>query len=352
MEKATLQKPEKLWEVRETDIYKAGAEDYHTYRIPALMVSKKGTILAFCEARKQSSSDHGHIEMALKRSFDHGQTWTDMQIVWDDGENTIGNPCPVVDQATGTIWLPFTWNNDRVFVTKSTDDGAIWSEPIEITKKVKPSSWGWVATGPTHGIQLRSGRLLIPCDHRQGPSRDAPMHSHVIYSDDHGHTWQLGGILGEKTNECVAVEIMDGSIYLNMRNYYGAHRRAVAYSQDGGETWSEPKLDPTLIGPVCQGSMVRFTDEKSHDRNRVLFSNPASTERSRMTVRISYDECKSWTSGKVLYEGPSAYSDLCIAHDLSICCLYERGEEHPYERITFARFGLEWLTDGADVLDR
>lgn len=336
--------------LHEMDLYQAGTEDYHTYRIPALVVSKKGTILAFCEARKHSSADHGHIEMVLKRSFDHGTTWTDMQIVWKDGENTIGNPCPVVDQATGAIWLPFTWNNDRVFVTKSTDDGATWSEPTEITTEVKLASWGWYATGPTHGIQLRSGRLLIPCDHREGSLPHAPMHSHVIYSDDHGHTWTLGGVPDEMTNECVAVETMDGSVYLNMRSYHGEHQRAYAWSQDGGETWSEVKLDPILIEPVCQGSMVRFTDERSHDRNRVLFSNPASTERKRLTVRLSYDECANWTPGKVLYEGPSAYSDLCIAPDLSICCLYERGTERPYERITFARFSLEWLTDGADVL--
>lgn len=333
-----------------TALYQASTEGYHTYRIPALVVSNKGTLLAFCEARKHSSADHGHIEMALKRSFDHGETWTDMQIIWNDGENTIGNPCPVVDQATGTIWLSFTWNNDRVFVTNSTDDGATWSEPTEITKEVKPPSWGWYATGPTHGIQLSTGRLLIPCDHREGSSRDVPMRSHVIYSDDHGHTWKLGGVLGEKTDECVAVETMDGSIYLNMRSYRGAHRRAYAWSQDGGETWSEVQLDPTLVEPVCQGSIVRFTDERSHDRNRVLFSNPASTERRRLTVRLSYDECRTWTAGKVLYEGPSAYSDLGIAADLSICCLYERGKERPYERITFARFSLEWLTDGADVV--
>ncbi|MBN2311811.1 MAG: exo-alpha-sialidase, partial [Candidatus Hydrogenedentes bacterium] len=168
-------------------LFVAGQDGYHTYRIPAILVSKKGTILAFCEGRKNSGADHGDIDLVLKRSFDNGATWGPMQKVWDDGENTIGNPCPVVDQSTGTIWLPFCWNNDRVFVTRSDDDGATWAEPVEITDSVKPDSWGWYATGPVHGIQLASGRLLIPCDHRvKGVEINT---SHVIYSDDHGATW-------------------------------------------------------------------------------------------------------------------------------------------------------------------
>ena len=109
--------------------------------------------------------------------------------------------------------------------------------------------------------------------------------------------------------------------------------------------WNE-----TLIEPVCQGSVVRLTNEPCHGKNRVLFCNPASTERERLTVRLSYDECQTWTTGKIVHAGPAAYSDLCIAPDLTICCLYERGDEHAYERITFAQFSLEWLTDSADRL--
>lgn len=338
--------------IKQTAIFVSGKDGYHTYRIPALIVSSKGTILAFCEGRKKSASDHGDIDLLLKRSFDNGQTWETMQIVWDDGENTIGNPCPVIDQETKTIWLPFCWNNDRVFVTNSTDDGATWSTPVEITRDVKPPSWTWYATGPGHGIQLKNGRLLIPCDHRDGGA-GRPMQSHVIYSDDHGATWKLGGILSDNTDECEAVETIDGRVYLNMRSYHGKNRRAYASSCDGGDTWSEVKLDDTLIEPVCQASIVRFTDEVSHDKkNRVLFSNPASTSRERMTVRQSVDECQSWNAGKVLYEGPSAYSDIGIASDMTICCFYERGEKHAYETLTFAQFNLEWLADGVDYLEK
>ena len=338
--------------LKQTDIYRAGTDGCHTYRIPAMVVSKKGTILAFCEARIDSARDYGDIDLALKRSFDNGESWTDMQIIWDDGENTIGNPCPVVDQDTGTIWLPFCRNSDRVFVTRSDDEGTTWAEPVEITKDVKRPDWKWYATGPTHGVQLKSGRLLIPCDHSNSTAPGHQYRSHVIYSDDHGATWKLGGVLRDRVNECVTVETVGGSLYINMRSYHEKNRRACAWSEDGGETWSEIKLDETLVEPVCQASMIRYTEEIHHDKNRVLFSNPATTERKMMTIRISRDECKTWDAGKVLYEGPSAYSDLTIAPDMTICCLYERGAEHPYEKITFARFTLEWLTDGTDSLQK
>jgi len=174
------------------------------------------------------------------------------------------------------------------------------------------------------------------------------MFSHVFFSDDHGSTWHRGGSLSGDTDECVAVQTGDGAVYLNMRSYHGKNRRAYAWSQDGGVTWSDLEFDATLIEPVCQGSLVRFTEEPRHDRNRILFSNPASTEREELTVRLSYDECRTWNEGKVLHAGPAAYSDLGILPDGTIGCLYERGEEHRREKITWARFSLEWLTDGTD----
>ena len=166
------------------------------------------------------------------------------------------------------------------------------------------------------------------------------MYSHVIYSDDHGKSWHLGGVLAEKTDECAAVETADGRVYLNMRSYHGKNRRAVAWSADQGQTWTEPVLDEALIEPVCQASVLRLTDAQ---RQRLLFSNPANKKRVRMTVRTSYDEGKTWTQGRVLHQGPSAYSDLAVAADGAILCLYERGRDGAYETITLARFSLAWL---------
>ncbi len=357
----------------ETNLFAGGENGYHTFRIPVLLTSKKGTILAFCEARKHSQADSGDIDIALRRSFDNGQTWDPMRIIVDNGPNVAGNPAPVMDRETGIIWMLFCKNLAEgpesmivegkaprtVWVTSSADDGTTWAEPKEITKDVKDPSWTWYATGPCHGIQLQSGRLVIPCDHVAGPTQSfndvessvAPLsesgYSHIIYSDDHGKSWHIGGIAQKGTNESVIVQTIDGALYFNCRNYVGEKRRAYAWSLDDGESFTKPGWDDTLLEPICQASMIRFTDENSHDKNRILFSNPASDKRECLTVRLSYDECQTWNTGKVLHQGHSDYSDLCIASDMSICCLYGSNN---YKFITLARFDLEWLTDGADTL--
>jgi len=126
--------------------------------------------------------------------------------------------------------------------------------------------------------------------------------------------------------------------------------RKIARSRDGGETWSEVVEDSNLIEPRCQGSIQMYTDARAHDKSRLLFSNPASLERKNMTVRLSYDEGRSWPVAKQLHAGPAAYSCLTVLPDLTAACLYERGESKAYEKITFARFSLGWLTDGRDAV--
>ena len=229
----------------EQDLFVAGTEGYHSFRIPSLIVTRRGAILAFCEGRKHSRSDTGDIDLVLRRSRDGGRTWGPLQLVVDDGPNTMGNPCPVVDRNTGVIWLPITRNlgedtQDRIldrasrgtreaWLLKSDDDGATWSKPVEITAAVKRPDWTWYATGPGCGIQLRSGRLVIPCDHYVAETK--MRRSHVIYSDDGGRSWKIGGVVGDHTNECQVVELRDGSLLINMRSYHGKNRRAVAISR-------------------------------------------------------------------------------------------------------------------------
>jgi sialidase-1 len=343
-----------LGPIEENEIFTAGQGGYHTYRIPALVVSKEGTVLALCEGRKYSADDAGKIDLVLKRSFDHGRSWQGMQIVVSEDDMTCGNPCPVIDGTTGLIWLLFCKNLGgasealicegkaprTVWITSSSDEGATWREPLEITEQVKDPSWTWYATGPGHGIQLRTGRLVVPCDHLagRGLSIEEAGHSHVIYSDDHGLNWRIGGMAERGTNECCVVETSDGSLYLNCRNYRGAKRRAYARSYDAGRTFTDFGWDEALIEPVCQGSMVRVMDYPE----AILFSNPASTDRERMTIRISYDGCRTWGPSQLLYAGPSAYSDLAVSSDRKILCLYERGSGNPYEKLTLARLNMHF----------
>jgi sialidase-1 len=186
-------------------------------------------------------------------------------------------------------------------------------------------------------------------------NRGDPYYSHVLYSDDHGETWQIGGQADEGTNESTVVATENGWLYLNCRNKHklpeGGNFRAGTWSRDGGETFSPIVHDAALLEPICQASVCRFTDRNHHDRNRILFSNPASRTRDHLTVRLSYDECRTWPVARVLHAGPAAYSDLCVTPDMDIGCFYERGDEGPYERLTFARFNLEWLTRGQDRVD-
>lgn len=329
------------------DVFVGGQEGYPIYRIPAMVSAPDGSILAFCEGRKTGISDHGNIDLVLKRSFDRGATWGPLQVIVKKGFKTYGNPAPVVDAKTGTVWLPFCLNNDRVFVTWSDDMGATWAQPREITPEVKRPGWGWYATGPGHSIQLAGGRLLVPCDHRSL----AGVYSHVIFSDDHGKTWRLGGTLDNGTDESMAVETRDGGVYLTMRNIYPAKLRAYARSTNGGMDWSEVELDPALVGPTCQASIIRLTSVPEHDKSRILFLNPASEKRENMAVRISYDEAKTWSGPRTIHPGPAAYSDMAVLPDLSVGALYENGESWPYSRITFTRIDLEWITNGEDKIE-
>ncbi len=327
------------------DVYRAAEGGYQSYRIPALIATTKGTLLAFCEGRRNSAADSGDIDLLLRRSFDGGKSWAPVQTVAAGGGDTVGNPTPVVERVSGAIFLLLTRNpgnvterqtgeSDRtVWITRSTDDGATWAPLREITSSVKPKGWTWYATGPGNGIQLKSGRLVIPCDHNTGP---AQRYSHVIYSDDRGQTWKVGGIAGEKTNESAVIELPSGELVLNMRSYHGKNRRAVQRSHDGGLTWGPLELDPALIEPVCEASMIRAG-------NLVFFSNPADTRREKMTIRVSADGAHTWKASQLVWDGPSAYSSLAEMKKGRIGILYELGTAGPYERITFSSFEKGWL---------
>ncbi len=338
------------------DLFTSGQGTYHTYRIPAIVVSTRGTLLVFCEGRKTSSIDDGDNDMLLRRSTDGGRSWSETQVVHEEGGDaiiTIGNACPVVDRATGIVWLTMNRGNDRVLITHSRDEGKTWALATDITDQVKKPAWGWYATGPGVGIQLRhaphKGRLIIPCDHRQTKDRGGPSRSHVIYSDDHGSSWQLGGVLGDHSNECQVAERSDGSLLINARNHLArsggkpelAKQRLIATSTDGGLHWSEMTLDKTLIEPTCQASLVGYSRKRGGRSSWMLFANPASVSgRENMTVRLSLDDGRTWPHSRQLYEGSSAYSCLAVLPDGRIAIVYECDS---YRRITFSILSIDDL---------
>ena len=347
-----------------TDVYVAGEGPYHTYRIPSAIVTKTGTLLAFAEGRRTGAGDAGDIDLVLRRSRDGGRSWSPLQVVGDNGPDTFGNPCAVVDDRTSTVWLLTTQNRgtDRekdiiagtsaggrtVWAMNSTDDGVTWSAPAEITASVKAADWTWYATGPGVGIQLAGGRLVIPANHAE--AKTGVHRSHLFFSDDGGRTWTLGASADAGTNESQVVELADGRLLLNMRNHppKAENFRMIARSGDRGRTLSAAVPDRALIEPPAQASLLRLTTMKDGGRNRLLFANPASATRERLTIRLSDDEGVSWPIARTIHEGPAAYSSLVVLPDRSIGVLFERGERSPYERMTFARFTLEWLTKGSD----
>ncbi len=353
--------------------FQSGAEGYHTMRIPAVVLTGKNQLLAVCEGRKNGVGDAGDIDTVGKLSADGGKSWGPLKVLWDDGTNTCGNPCLVRDADTGVIWRLNTWNRGedrerqiidgtskdtrRIFVAGSSDDGLSWSPPKEITATVKLSNWTWYATGPGVGIQLqrglRKGRLVIPCDHIEAGTKRR--FSHVIYSDDHGRTWSLGGSTPkDHVNECEVVELAGGNLLLNMRSYDASRRaRQTALSRDGGLTWEDQQVVAELIDPICQASIRRVAWPAGNQPGVIAFSNCASTaKRERMTVRVSFDEGSSWPIARMLAPDPCAYSCLIAMPDGSIGILYETGLNHPSQSLVFCAFDLQWLKEGSREFPR
>ena len=336
-------------------IFKSGSEGYNTFRIPSIITTDSGVVLAFAEGRKNSSSDSGDIDLVLKRSTDGGKTWGDLIVIRDDSTNVCGNPSPVIDRKTGKIFLLSTWNRGddteseiinmtsvdtrRVYVMNSIDEGLSWSKPIEITDKVKKPNWTWYATGPVHGIQIREGskkgRMIIPCDHIEANTKK--YYSHIIYSDDGGSSWNIGGTTPQdQVNECSVAEIGKGKLILNMRNYDRTQmNRKISISNDYGESWGDIYDDKALVEPICQASILRYSF-KGYGRNDLLFINPADkNKRLNMTLRLSNDLGRTWKAEFLLHEGPSAYSDITKLRNGNVGCLFEAGKNSPYEGIVY-----------------
>ncbi|MCO5999022.1 sialidase family protein [Actinoallomurus rhizosphaericola] len=358
--------------------YTAGTEGYSAFRIPAIVETRSGDLLAFAEGRSDGLGDAGNIDTVVKRSTDGGCTWSPLRVVQDSGPNTSGNPAPVVT-ASGRVVLLTTYNagsatetqilrgqvpasdGRRVFVQYSDDDGTTWSAPREITAAAKLPNWRWYATGPGHATRLthgpHRGRLVVPANHSIAPpagSSDLGSEAkyyggHDLYSDDGGRTWHIGYVDDNpdgqvNVNETTATELPDGRVYFNTRDQNGTApgNRADAYSLDGGRTLRQP-FSPqlALAGPVVEGSVLQARGPKAP----LLFSGPADpSKRAVMTLRTSRDGGVTWRSALTLSSLPASYSDLVQVDARTVGLLYETGTAGANETITFRRIDLRGLS--------
>ncbi|MCA6090833.1 exo-alpha-sialidase [Streptomyces sp. SCA3-4] len=357
-------------------LFKAGREpghDYACYRIPALVTTTHGTLLAFAEGRKDNCGDATDIDIVLKRSTDGGRSWEPLRVVDPGHGDTHGNPAPVVDRRTGRIVLASTYNEGRndagncdvpcdrtPHMQYSDDDGRSWSSPRDLTAALRPPGWNsWYATGPGHGIQLargpHRGRLVVGLNaESHDGARTTANHAALALSDDGGAHWRLGAVdtyrIGagrtyrQKPSELTLAERADGTVYVNGREQDGTDlgNRDDAVSRDGGAGFTAPfRALPGLYSPMVQGAVVALRP------GRWLFSAPADPDRRRtLTIRSSYDEGRSWQSaerGRRVTGDWSGYSDMAVVGRGAAGLLYEAGTSDARQEMRFARFTEEWL---------
>ncbi len=342
-------------------VFTSGESGYTCIRIPTIIKANNGMLLAFAQGKYGSCSDFADSDMILKRSTDGGRTWGPLQVLDTNGTGVTGGACPVVDAATGTIVVPFM-RDAQPYLMRSTNNGAFWTGPFPLASQVFSSEWSAMGFGPVHGIQLQNGpnagRLVIPCKSILADQNLEPdgRESHVVYSDDGGVTWAIGGSMknpnaGFGPNESTVVELNDGSLYLSARNQGGGSRhRLVGFSPDGIQDFDgDPNdginssvVDTGLVDAQVQGSLLRASAD------RIIHSHVVNdtTDRYHLTISSSFDEAQSWSDHKLIHRTRTAYSDLVVAQGGEIGVMYETGT---YTEIRFGWFDESWLDDTAIV---
>jgi sialidase-1 len=364
-------------------LFEEGRDGFTLYRIPGIVVTSRGSVLAYCEARKFSTADRGEIEIHLRRSTDGGRSWSSPQQVAHLGERlprnphlppgkqakdfggpkeqTVNNPVAIACR-NGTVHLIYCVEYMRCFHIRSDDEGLSWSKPVEITTAFEAFrstvDWQAMATGPGHAIELQNGRLVVPfwmSTYEPGVKRGKGVG--VVFSDDQGVTWLPGEIALLDAGEPNIAELLDGGVLLTARNGDARSRRISATSSNGATDWSSPRFIDELYEPGCMAGIVSHPGSDSLKGPLLLFSNVQTTERKHssrrnLTIHLSRDGGATWPVSRVLEPGPSAYSDLAILPDGHVLCCFEDGSGPPvhkrkrdwaYTRISVARFNLQWL---------
>ncbi len=352
-------------------LFNGGNESiYHSFRIPSIVKTNNGTLIAFAEGRRWSPSDWGDINVVFKRSTDNGATWSALGEVAASGAGTWGNPTAVYDWkkgSNGRVWVFMSWNSAdkaawsdikawgdrRVFASYSDDHGVSWSAPQDLTDSLLPPGYKWDAMGPGIGIQTvadHPGRLIIPAYGRN------------IYSDDNGTTWKYQLIPGG-TDEGTIVELLDGTLVRNDRpgttewNAAKRRRKSVGTIAGGFPAWT---VDNALNDPKCEGSIIRYNTDAPA---RIIFLNPNSTsQRCNMTVRISYDDGNTWPVSRPVFSwntcdyasitiAKGGYSSMIKTADYAVAALIEINEDvhnsaTSNKSIEFHKFNLAWILNG------
>ena len=372
-------------------LFRQGEDGIHTSRIPGVVVTARGTVLAWCEARRFSAADRGESEIRLRRGPDGARTWEAARTVAHVGERlprnphlpprkrgkdfggpdeqTVNNAVAIATRA-GPVHLLYCVEYARCFHVRSDDDGITWSRPREITSALDgfrtSIDWQAVAFGPGHGIELGGGRLVAPvwvADYRAAP---AARHGHgcgVLWSDDGGATWQAGGPAIPGGSEAWVVERGDGSVLMAARNPDPRRRRLAATSADGATGWTEPRFIDDLPEWGCMAGATRHPGTPRHPGPWLLHSAPdtdstAHAARRDLTLHASADGGATWPHRRLLRAGPAAYSDLAVLPDGRILCVFETGlpgvgapggkdRAWAYAAIAASTCTLDELVDGA-----
>lgn len=352
-----------------TDVFTSGSEGYVSIRIPSVVVTKKGTVLAFAEGRLKAT-DQAENDIVSKRSTDGGRTWSPLHLLHDDGANSLNNPTVVQEQQSGRIFLwyqripahlkehdakiatgldgPDIYRN---FILTSDDDGVTWSAPQDVTATTKrPQRATTIASGPGVGIQLvrgpHKGRLVIPFN--EGPF--GIWQNYAVFSDDAGKTWTYGedvpgAIVASgksQINEVQMAELSDGRVRLDSRQFAGAKVRRTAISHDGGTTWSPIVELPELTDPSCMAGLLRYSFDDAAGKGRLLHTGPDSPKREHGTVWLSTDDGVTWPVKRELWPGGFAYSVPVKLADGAVGVLFEADG---YKTIKFALFPIEWISE-------
>lgn len=351
-----------------TVLFNMGDYDSQYWRIPALVTAADNSLVAVVDKRGSSLGDLPNtISIMSRRSTDNGKNWSEPVVVAQGGNGkTYGDPAVVLDKKTGNLicmfvgdqglWNATPYNRQGIYVSKSTDNGVSWSEPVAITDQVYANHSSWYAgfAGSGHGLCLKDGRLMFVLAIRATSATGVPLHNYAIYSDDGGDNWTLSTNAATTAgDEAKVVELEDGDILMSIRNPSKGNR-IFCKSTDRGQTWGKAYFETELKDPACNGDIIRYsysTDEGSEGKSRLLHSLPESTTtRENVTIYLSEDDGETWPIKKRLVDGYSAYSSLTVLSDGTIGALVEEGKwdsNPPGEdgfQLVFYRFTMDWLT--------